>query len=489
MSDTETSQIVILGLGPGNPQALTLEAWEFISQADKIYLRTATHPTVQAFPTGLEIISFDSLYEAHDDFREVYRQIIAHILQAADENKQVLYAVPGHPYVAEATTPQIMKLAKEKGIAVKVVDGVSFLEPTFTALEIDPFPRLFVMDALELSERLVPPFPVDVQVVVGQIYSKVIASQVKLSLMSVFPDEHPVKLVHGAGTAGMLVEQIPLYEIDRSSHIGNLTSLYLPPLEKKGSMEAFQEIIARLRAPDGCPWDKEQTHRSLRPNLLEETYEVLTAIDAGDEAAMCEEFGDLLLQIVLHAQIANEDGEFSLADVISGIHEKIVSRHPHVFGELDLDDADGVIRNWEKLKAIERKKHGEEGKGLLGGVPVALSALAQAETYQKRAARVGFDWKDIGGVIDKVCEEVDEIREAKTRDEKAWEIGDLLFSIVNLARWYKIDAESVLREANARFRERFTLVEAFAREDDRSIQELSLDEMEEYWQKAKKKCD
>ncbi len=191
-----------------------------------------------------------------------------------------------------------------------------------------------------------------------------------------------------------------------------LTSLYVPALGAATSFEAFQEVIAHLRAPDGCPWDREQTHDSLRPHLLEEAYEAVTALDAGDTDAMREEFGDLLLQIVLHAQIASEIGEFSMADILQGIHSKIVNRHPHVFGDLILKDVDGVLQNWEKLKAAERIANGKSEAGLLDSVPLALPALAQADQYQRRAARVGFDWTEIEGVLDKVREELDEVRSA-----------------------------------------------------------------------------
>jgi tetrapyrrole methylase family protein/MazG family protein len=265
-----------------------------------------------------------------------------------------------------------------------------------------------------------------------------------------------------------------------------LTSLYVPPLGAGTSLEAFQEVIAALRAPDGCPWDREQTHSSLRPHLLEETYEVLAALDASDPAGLSEELGDLLLQIVLHAQIASEAGEFKMAEVIRGIHAKIVRRHPHVFGDLILRDAEGVLQNWERLKAAERQAKGKAEAGLLDSVALALPALVQAQTYQQRAGRVGFDWRDIQGVLSKLEEELEEVRTAKDDAARAAEIGDLLFSVVNLARWSHVDAESALREANTRFRQRFSFIEKSAREEGRVLQELTLEEMDAYWDKAKK---
>jgi tetrapyrrole methylase family protein/MazG family protein len=309
---------------------------------------------------------------------------------------------------------------------------------------------------------------------------------VKLTLNSLYPDEHPVQLVHAAGTPAQLVEHLKLFEIDRSPHIGLLTALYLPPLGSTTSFEAFQEVIAHLRAPDGCPWDKEQTHKSLRPHLLEEAYETLAALDDEDPAAMREEFGDLLLQIVLHAQIASEAGEFTMADILHGIHTKIVHRHPHVFGDVDLKDVDGVLQNWERLKARERAANGKAHASLLDGISVALPALVQAEEYQKRAARVGFDWAEIQGVMDKVEEEMEEVRSASQPAERAAELGDLLFAVVNLSRWYDVDAESALREASARFRKRFSHIESEARLNGKSVADLSLEEMDELWKIAKK---
>jgi len=269
-------------------------------------------------------------------------------------------------------------------------------------------------------------------------------------------------------------------------HIGLLTSLYVSPLMKGSSLEAFQEIIAHLRAPDGCPWDREQTHLSLRQHLLEETYEALEAIDAEDFEGMREEFGDLLLQIVLHAQIAFEEGEFTISDVLKGIHDKIVRRHPHVFSDVSLNGVDGVLQNWEKLKEQERKDKKQDEKGLLDGVPVALPALNLAQEYQERAARVGFDWPIIDGVLEKVIEEINEIKRATNEIELAEEIGDLFFVIVNLARWKKIDAESALRATNLKFKNRFKYVEQGAKLQGRSLSEMTLEEMDALWNESKR---
>jgi tetrapyrrole methylase family protein/MazG family protein len=480
------SGITLLGLGPGDPAKLTREAWDVLTSADEIWLRTRQHPTFAALPSSLEIFSFDDLYEKGESFESVYAAIVEKVLELGQREQGVIYAVPGDPFVAEATGPAIAQRARTENLPLKIVSGLSFLEPVFSALGLDPYPRLALLDALELSQAHVPAFPPDMPVLIAQIYSQMVAAEVKMTLDAVYPDEHPVRLVHAAGTKDEIIENIPLYEIDRSPHIGLLTVLYLPPLGEGTSFEAFQEIVAALRAPDGCSWDREQTHQSLRTHLLEEAYETLTALDSEDPAKMAEEFGDLLLQIVLNAQIASEEGEFNMAEVLKGIYDKIIRRHPHVFGDVQLDGVQGVLKNWEKLKATERETNGEAGKGLLDGVPLALPALIQAQEYQDRAARVGFDWPQIEGVLDKIAEEIQEVKEATNGEELTDELGDLFFALVNLARWKKVDAESALRATNLRFKRRFAYVEQGARGQGKKVSELSLDEMESLWQEAKR---
>ncbi len=482
--------ITILGLGPGDPALLTRQAWRVLESSPEIFLRTRQHPSVKGFPSSIAVHSFDELYAQLPSFDDVYAHIVERILELGKRPQGVVYAVPGHPFVAEATCPEIAKRARLENIPLEVVEGLSFIEPTLTALGIDPLPQLAVVDALELSNAHVPPFPPDAHALVAQVYSREVANALKLTLMETYPDEHPIRLVHAAGTPELLVEDLTLHAIDQSPHIGLLTSLYLPPLAKGTSFEAFQEIIAHLRAPGGCPWDREQNHQTLRTNLLEETYEALAAMDADDPIHMREELGDLLLQITLHAQIANEYGEFNIAQVIKGIYDKIIRRHPHVFGDWQVSGVENVLQNWEKLKAEEREQAhegtGGKQKGLLDGVAQALPALSQAEEIQERAARVGFDWPDATGVVDKIDEECHELLAAGDLPSREGELGDLLFAVVNLARHYDIDAESALRQTNAKFRQRFAHIEQAARAQGKSVSELSLDEMEHYWQEAKK---
>jgi tetrapyrrole methylase family protein/MazG family protein len=478
--------ITLLGLGPGDPAKLTREAWDLLASADHVWLRTVQHPIVASLPPALIIHSFDDLYENSESFEDVYSAIVEKVLELGKSAQGVIYAVPGDPFVAEATCPEIAQGAQNLGLPLKIINGLSFLEPVFTALRLDPFPHLILMDAIELSQAHIPIFPLDMPVLVAQVYSRLVAAEVKMTLNTIYPDEHPVRLVHAAGTKEEIIEDLLLYEIDRSEHIGLLTVVYVPPLGEGTSFEAFQEIVAHLRAPDGCPWDREQTHKSLRTHLIEEAYEVLAAMDSGNSAEMAEEFGDLLLQIVLNAQIAGEDGEFTMADVLKGIYNKIIRRHPHVFGDVTLDGVQGVLKNWEKLKAVERANSHEPEKGLLDGVPLALPALTQAQEYQDRAARVGFDWKEVNGVLDKIAEEIQEVREVTNQEELIAELGDLFFALVNLARWKKVDAESALRGTNIRFKQRFAYVEMGAKKQGRKLSEMSINEMEGLWQEAKR---
>ena len=347
---------------------------------------------------------------------------------------------------------------------------------TFSILGFQPPSKLVLIEAADLREAHVLPTPPDCATLITGIDSAELAAQVRSVLLAVYPKGHTILSVTGGKKQE---ESVELWS-------GGADSLFVPPLAAGASFEAFQEIVAHLRAPDGCPWDREQTHASLRMHLLEESYEALGAIDSGDADAMREEFGDLLLQIMLNAQIANEAGDFNVNAVVKGIYDKIIRRHPHVFGEVQVDGVDGVLQNWEKLKEKERKNK-KEKKGILDGVPAALPALTQAQEYQDRAARVGFDWPEIEGVLDKVREEIREVQEATEPDHVAEELGDLFFALVNLARWKKVDAESALRETNLKFKTRFAYIEAGAKKQERNLSDLSLDEMEALWQEAKKK--
>lgn len=350
----------------------------------------------------------------------------------------------------------------------------------FDALRLDPPPCLTLLDARTLTGRHVPPFPSETPALLIGVDSPELAAHVRDVLLTVYPKDHEVYIVEGGKKKEERVGEFKV--VDFSSP----DCIYIPALPEGTAFETFHEIVAHLRAPNGCPWDREQTHRSLRTHLLEESYETLAVIDAGDVQSMREEFGDLLLQVVLHAQIASEAGDFTMTDVVKGIHDKIVRRHPHVFGDLELKDVDGVLANWERLKEKERSKKKEE-KGLLDGVPVILPSLNLAQEYQARAARVGFDWPEIEGVLAKITEEIEEVKQASDESQLADEIGDLLFALVNLARWKKVDAESALRGTNMKFKKRFGYVEQGAKARGKSLSDMTLEEMDALWNEAKGK--
>ncbi len=255
--------------------------------------------------------------------------------------------------------------------------------------------------------------------------------------------------------------------------------------ENLGKFDTLVDIIARLRAPDGCPWDRKQTHASLREFLLEECYEVLEALDEGDSGKLCDELGDLLLQVVLHVQIATEAGEFELGDVVNSINAKLIHRHPHIFGSQKVKDADEVAHNWETLKQEERGAD----TSLLVSVPKQMPALSYSQSIQRRVAEVGFDWEDIEGVIDKLTEEVGELKQVDTEEQRAQEFGDLLFTLVNIARRLGVDSETALREANKKFYRRFSFMEELCRKRGVNIGDLSFDEQNALWDEAKGKLE
>ena len=253
-----------------------------------------------------------------------------------------------------------------------------------------------------------------------------------------------------------------------------------PPVDLS-RFDTLVTIIAQLRGPQGCPWDRKQTHRSLREHLLEETYEVLAAIDGDDKAGLRAELGDLLMQIVMHSELARETGDFDIGDVIQGINRKLISRHPHVFGAGQAKTAEEVLVRWEELKEKERGGAG----GMLEGVPGALPALAYSQSVQERVARVGFDWPDDAGVLEKLCEEIAEVKAALSPEEKAAEFGDVLFTLANYARRQGIDLESALREANAKFYCRFSRLEELARTRKLDLSKMTLAEQNLLWDEVK----
>lgn len=422
--------ITILGLGPGDPQALTLEAQETLGQAREIYLRTREHPTVKALPKHLRIHSYDHLYNKLSEFDAIYNAIAEDVV-ARGEKGDILYAVPGHPLYGETSVQWILTRAREKQIPTRVIAGLSFVDAACAALELDPLLHgLQIVDATELAHRHFPPFDPDKPALVGQLYSRAVASDCKLTLLVLYPPDHAVMLVEAAGTARQKITSVTLEELDRSNDFGLLTTLYIPPLLRPSSMNALAEIVAHLRSPEGCPWDREQTHQSLRGSLLEEAYEVLEAIDADDMPHLREELGDLLLHVLLQSQMASEASEFTLTDVVAEISAKLIRRHPHVFGDVKVNGTEEIVANWDKIK--EAEKGGKPQPKVT--VPRGLPALAQAQKVAgKHKAKADPE---------EIAEQVEKLQRARNR-EKA--LGEILYGLAAYASAKHIDAESALR--------------------------------------------
>jgi tetrapyrrole methylase family protein/MazG family protein len=508
---TNVATLTVLGLGPGDPALLTEAATTHLRALERLVLRTTVHPTVPSLPRHLEIESFDALYEQADSFEAIYYEIVQRLLQRVRAGEAVTYAVPGHPLVAEATTRRLLAAARAEKIPTRIIAGLSFVEPVCEALEIDPFEHgLQLLDALELVppshapwdgddawihkqggegyEPPIVPFPLVPTrgALLSQVYNRRVASDVKLTLLQRYPDSHAVRIVWSAGSGrGSRTRTVLLSELDHQNDLDHLTSVYLPPLpaiEDLRGIDGAGWVIARLLGPGGCPWDREQTHLSLRPYLLEETHEALEALDAGDTAALAEELGDVLLQILLHSEMARQAGDFDFGDVLWELTSKLVRRHPHVFGEVEVGGTSEVLRNWESIKRTEQAARGAKPKGPLDGVPAGLPALASAQKIGDKAARAGFDWPDIDQVWDKVREELEELR-AASAVEREEEFGDLLFVLTRLASWLKIDAETATRAASTKFRQRFTTLHELAGE--RRLDDLRPDELKQLWTEAK----
>lgn len=493
--------ITILGLGPGGVEGLPAGALDLISGAGQAYLRTERHPVVGYLREhGAELIALDHLYEASATFEEVYARIVETLMDAARGDRDVVYAVPGHPLVAERTVRLLLEAAEREGIPVEVKPAPSFLDALFTALRLDPSEGLEVVDALSIDRD--PPSGRK-PAIVAQIYDRKVASDAKLALMEVYPDDHPVTVVRAAGVPGEeRLQTVPLHEIDHLGWIDHLTSLYLAPRpDAKGVQEGdeteedqasrfpfdpLMDVVFRLRGPGGCPWDREQTHTSLRPYLIEEAFEVVEAIDTGEMNKLREEMGDLLLQIALHSAIAQESGAFTINDVVAEIVEKMIRRHPHVFGDASASTSGEVLRRWEDIKAGERGD--EPDRSALAGIPPGLPALMQAYKLQKKAASAGFDWERVEDAWAKVHEEMRELEEAYHEgqpDKIVEELGDLLFAVVNVSRFIKVEPEGALAGTIQKFTRRFRFIEEEARKAGKRLSDMTLGQMDELWDQAK----
>lgn len=477
--------ITLVGLGLGTLDSITIKAWDWIKNQSELYLRTPILPFINSLP---EYITVKYLINENTEIKikdDDICNFIEEIIKLGQREQGVTFAVPGNPGIGDIYSERIIERAKEVDIPVHIIGGISYIDLIYPLLQLENTRQIILVDALELTQYYYPPFPPSAHIVIAQ-WMKTTSEMIKNILLHQYPADHVVKLIHEAGSSTQYIEETSLENVDIVNIGFSLTVLYIPPLSADSSFESFQNVIAHLRAPNGCPWDRKQTHQSLRTNLLEETYEALEALDAENYSSIVEELGDLILQIVLHSQIASESGVFRMADILQGIHRKLVRRHPHVFGEIEISGIDGVLKTWEALKAEERRENGvDEEKGILDGVPQIFPALSQAQEYQERARRVGFDWDTIEGVWQKIHEELLEVQSAKDEDSQTAEIGDLLFAVVNLARWMRVDAESSLRMTNQRFRSRFKYVEKAVKNSGCKWEDFTLDQLDIFWEEAK----
>lgn len=505
--------IYILGLGAGSVDALTLEAYRLLKGDYPIFLRTDHHPVISLLEEeGITYESFDYIYEEAENFDQVYADIVSRLLVEIEKSETgIIYAVPGHPMVAERSVKMLRKQVEELGHTIKMVASSSFLDDIFSTLDIDPNDGFMLLDGLDLKLSALDS---RLHTIISQVYSREVASEVKLLLMEYYPEDHPLIVIQAAGVPGLERRwEIPLYELDFIDEIDHLTALYLEPAPNlKRSFGAFVEIVESLRAPGGCPWDQEQTHMSLRAQMIEEVYEVIQAIEADDMDNLAEELGDVLLHVVMNSVIASEGGDFHIYNVIEGISEKMIRRHPHVFGTDEIMTSDEVLVKWEEIKAAEKAdrleksvqeedisqsgqshnrvgglvESGDELQSVLSDIPDQLPALIHSYKQQKKAAKLGFDWDDIKDIWAKVEEEINELRVAETEEDKLEELGDSLFALVNLARAMKINPELALRQSNQKFARRFAYIENKVREAGLSFDQVDLAWMDQYWEEAKK---
>jgi len=490
--------ITVVGLGPGPEGLVTHETMQAIERSTRRFVRTTRHPS--AALVG-EAHSFDEEYERHDTFAAVYEAIARELVGAALESGDVLYAVPGSPSVLEES---VRHLRNDQRVELRVLNAVSFLDLAWQRLEIDPVnDGVRLVDAHRFAEAAANergPF------LVAQCHADWVLSDVKLSYDDASGDE-PVVVLHHLGLDDEQVVHTVWQNLDRLEREhgltpDHLTSIYIPQLSAPvaGEMARLHQLARTLR--EQCPWDREQTHASLVRYLVEETYEVVDALNALDiddpatDEALIEELGDLLYQIEFHATIAEQQGRFTLADVARTTHDKLVRRHPHVFGATKAADADAVVQTWDAIKQAERAQKSASNAGaesnFFAGVSRAAPSLSLAQKLQKRAAEVGFDWPNADGALAKIDEELTEVQRAREVGDPEvvrMELGDLLFSVVNVARKLGVDAETALRSAADKFIARFERVQLLAAQRGVELSKSDLAQLDALWDDAKRELE
>ncbi len=480
-------KIFVIGLGPGKIDSLTLGAVERINSGERNYLRTEKHPTVDYFKENdIPYKSFDYIYDSEEDFEIVYKKIVDKLINESIE-ADINYYVPGNPLVSEKT----VEILLNKGLDIEIVSGMSFIEPIIELLGRDPIEGLKIVDGTQFNNQLVD---INSDIIVTQVYNRRILTDVKIVLSEIYGDDYNVWLIRKAGIVDQEeANRIQVFQLDRILEIDHLTSIYIPKIEENNrKVFDFNNLIGimkLLRSENGCPWDLEQDHKSIRQCLIEEAYEVVDAIDNNDIDNLIEELGDLLLQVIFHCQIGYDEGEFNLIEVTSVLANKLIYRHPHIFLQKDVDNSKEVVYNWNKLK--DSKRGYKDLTDRLKDLP-SLPALLKSKKIQDRAADVGFDWDDIQGPIDKVNEEYNELMAARAEfgqghERVEEELGDLLFAIVNLARFLDVNPEISLNRANKKFIKRIEIMELEAKKMGKYLDVMDLDEMNELWNLAKEK--
>jgi tetrapyrrole methylase family protein/MazG family protein len=480
--------IEIVGLGPGSVDSLTLGAVNVLKNSEGVYLRTEKHPTVNYLrELGINFQAYDNVYEKKEKFEDVYKCIAEDLIQREKELKKIVYAVPGHPLVSEKSVTLLLKLCKQKSIDTEIIPSVSFIDAIIERLGIDAGDGLKIVDAFDIKNQVMDK---RTNTIITQVYDKFIASQVKLALMEYYGDDTEIYFVRSAGVKDSEnIRKMKLYELDRQKDIDYLTSIYIPKnLEITYDLKDLLDIMKKLRSDTGCPWDREQDHYSLKKYLIEESYEVLEAVDAQNDANLVEELGDVLFQIVFHCQIGQEEGFFNIRDVINTVCHKMIERHPHVFGTVKIDGTQQVLENWNIIKKKEQglKTYTDE----LRHVAKTLPALMRASKVQKKAAAVGFDWDKVECALNKVLEEYYEVKNVYKSEERVKiveEIGDLIFACVNVARFLDIDPEFALNYTIEKFIKRFAYIEKNAVDQGLDVMNMTLDEMNRLWEEAKRK--
>jgi tetrapyrrole methylase family protein/MazG family protein len=477
---TAVPTVTVVGLGPGGDEHVTAETLAAIERIPHRYLRTSRHPSAHLVGAAT---SFDEVYETAERFEDVYEEIVERLVAGAVEHGEVLYAVPGSPLVLERTVPLLRADAR---IDCTVLPALSFLDVAWARLGIDP---------VEGGVRLVDGHAfaraaggAHGPLLIAHTHANWVLSDIKLAVEQADGSEQ-VTILQRLGTADERVVATTWAELDRTVEADHLTCVYVPHLAHPVADHyvRFHELARTLR--ERCPWDREQTHKSLAPYLVEEAFELVDALEALDpedpasDTHVIEELGDLLYHVEFHAAIAEQDGRFSIVDIVDGVHDKLVRRHPHVFGDVEAHDADTVEANWDDIKRGEKHR-----QSIFDGVATSQPALAYAQQLQRKAAKVGFDWDGVDGPLDKVAEELGEVRAAIATgddDEVAAELGDLLFAVVNAARHTGADAELVLRRAAAKFRTRFAAVEALATSRGIDLAGAGLATLDGLWDEAK----